>query len=517
MLEKIIKKDRNVQLEKILEQKNIDEQAKNILQGILYKIEVSYKDYKKVKAKEETEEKYVKELLNNIKQKCNTIKIVKLSKKIADEEIQKELEKNKFFIGKEEIISYPIEQKLLYAIESKSNFTKILNNKYEEATIAVSNLINTGKNIDRVELLRDFNGWSWATINKEIENIEANLIYQSLQILLGEKFLKQWVQDKDGIIDYLEQFTEQVSEKYNPKIAKEMKQLFIEIAIVNTIKVNTEYEKLINNKLNEINKKINEFEDSEKMILKVTDNKKKLLKELNEIERILGQKDRLQEEFDKINNLDSSDKKIFNIKALRQQLNMKKRKLLEEIENANYLLNPLNFLEEKRKLFEQKDKMKFLELQKIETEQVDSSKTQNIIKFIKNFLKCFNNLIQKAKDEEEILKLIYQFRYFLLIPYSENKSIKDIIEIKSEIEDIEKKLVQKAIKKKVITGVPIEIMTHVFQTRIIVLEGLYYKITKKEDKYFVQLFDENVSEEKFEITQTQNEKIKINKKIKIFM
>ena len=49
MLEKIIKKDKNEELEKVLEEKMIDEQAKNLLQGILYKIEVSYKDYKKVK------------------------------------------------------------------------------------------------------------------------------------------------------------------------------------------------------------------------------------------------------------------------------------------------------------------------------------------------------------------------------------------------------------------------------------------------------------------------------------
>ena len=45
MLEKLIKKDKNEELEKILENKNIEEHAKNLLQGILYKIEVSYKNY----------------------------------------------------------------------------------------------------------------------------------------------------------------------------------------------------------------------------------------------------------------------------------------------------------------------------------------------------------------------------------------------------------------------------------------------------------------------------------------
>ena len=46
----LIKKDYNAELEEILEHKKINEQAKNLLQGILYKIEVSYKDYQKVKS-----------------------------------------------------------------------------------------------------------------------------------------------------------------------------------------------------------------------------------------------------------------------------------------------------------------------------------------------------------------------------------------------------------------------------------------------------------------------------------
>ena len=53
MLGKILKKDKNEELERILEEKKVDEQAKNLLQGILYKIEVSYKDYKKAKAIEQ--------------------------------------------------------------------------------------------------------------------------------------------------------------------------------------------------------------------------------------------------------------------------------------------------------------------------------------------------------------------------------------------------------------------------------------------------------------------------------
>ena len=103
----------------------------------------------------------------------------------------------------------------------------------------------------------------------------------------------------------------------------------------------------------------------------------------------------------------------------------------------------------------------------------------------------------------------------MLLPFDLKKSIKDIEQLQKRILEIEKKLVQKAIQKKVITDVPFEIMRHLFESRIIILEDLYYKITRNSEKYYVQIFDESVSGEKFEITQV--EKTKINKKIKIFI
>lgn len=207
MLEKILKKDRNEELEKILEEKKVDEQAKNLLQGMLYKIEVSYKDYQKVKSVNMNEKEYVDRLIQNIRKNCDSIKIIKLSEKVKSEKIQNELNNNKFYIKKREIISYPIEEKLLYAIEQLSNYSKLLNNKYGDVTIAVSDFINLGKDIDRVEVLRDFNGWSWTTIKKEIENIDANLVFQIFQLLFGKEFMDNWCQDKDGIIDFFEIMT----------------------------------------------------------------------------------------------------------------------------------------------------------------------------------------------------------------------------------------------------------------------------------------------------------------------
>lgn len=500
MLEKIIKKDKNEQLEKILEEKNIDEQAKNLLQGILYKVEISYNDYKKVKSKQETESQYIEKIITNIQKKCDKIETVKLSEKIENEEIQKKLEEKRFYIDGNKIVSYPIEEKLLYAIEKKSNNEKILNNKYEELTIALSDFINTGKNIERVEVLRDFNGWSWTTINSEIENITANLIYQTLQILLGEEFLYNWVQDKDGIIDYLEILTEEISTRYGKNITEKIKELLIKLAISNTAQNNEKFSKEIQKKLEILNNEINDYNNTLEKIKKIANNKKDIMQQLAEIDKILTQKARLKAEYEKRDD-------IFNINVLIQELNNKKSKLLNEIEEANYLLNPSNYLEEKEKLISKKQLLENININQEQTEKM-------LIEFEKNFLQCFKNKIKKETEQEQIIKLIYKFRYFLLLPFNSEKKIKDVEELQTNILQVEKQLFEKAINKKVIVNMPFEIMQHVLKTRIIILEELYYKITTKSEKYYVQIFDENISEEKFEINPI--EKMKINKKIKIF-
>ena len=103
----------------------------------------------------------------------------------------------------------------------------------------------------------------------------------------------------------------------------------------------------------------------------------------------------------------------------------------------------------------------------------------------------------------------------MCLPFNSEKDIKDVKKLAKDITETEKELINKAIEKKVISDIPFEVMKHVFETRIIILEQLYYKITKKSDKYYVQIFDENITEEKIEIKSIG--KTKINKKIKIFM
>ena len=143
-LDKIVKKDYQNELEKILEEKDFSENAKSILLSIMYKIEAAYKDLQTVKRDVEDKEQYEKDLIEIIKNKCNSINIVKMT----DEE-NKILKNRTYIIDKEKgsIIAYPIERKLLYAIYKIDKKEKIIKNDYFLINETLSNLINVGNNI----------------------------------------------------------------------------------------------------------------------------------------------------------------------------------------------------------------------------------------------------------------------------------------------------------------------------------------------------------------------------------
>ena len=507
MLEKFLKKDRNEILESVLEQKDVDEKTKNLLQGILYKIDVSYKDYQKAKVIQRNKKEYVDEINKNIKRKCNKIVTVSFNEKVEDEKIRKSLEKNKFYVDESQIMSYPIEAKLLYAIEKSINNNKIINSKYEIISKPLSNLIMTGKSIDRVEVLRDFNGWSWTTIKTEIESISSNLVYQILQILLGEEFMDNWSFDTDGIIDYYNMFKEQISNKYGIENAKKLYETIEKIAIMNEIEQDIDFKSEKIQQLNEIDNDIKKRTNVEQYINELTEEKKESEKEIAVIQKILSSEKELKNQYQKVNEGVPIEKKVFSVRVLKQQLNLKKQENLKNIENINLKLLPHNYVESKEKIAQEKNLLETIYYTEEEQKGV-------YLKFVETFLTCFKQEIEYS-NKDTLLNLIYKFRYYMLIPFNGQNSIKDVPELKKEIIEIEKELIKIGKKEKIVSKeVPFEVWTHIFETRIIDLEELYYKIFTEYDKKYFQLFDENISEEKFIINNI--EKNKINKKINIF-
>ena len=144
----------------------------------------------------------------------------------------------------------------------------------------------------------------------------------------------------------------------------------------------------------------------------------------------------------------------------------------------------------------------------------------------KLFLKNFETKIEKAESKQELIKLIYEFRYYSMIPYSYEELIKDTKELEKDLEKIAKKLLDKSHKLKVIEKfskqeeIDYILLKNIFLVRSINLEEIAIKLCKEKDKYYIQIFDDKAFEDKIELEDTSNMNkkdllIRFNKKVKV--
>lgn len=518
-LEKIIKKNYNNELEKILEEKNFEENAKNLLLNILYKIETSYKDYENVKRNVMPKDKYIQNIISIIYNKCNEIQIINPSS------VESKIIQNKtFFVDKQKnkIICFPIERKLLYCISKISKNEEIIKEKYFLIYKTLSDMINIGNNIDTVEPLRDFNGFSWTSISREIESIYHNIIYQNLRILVGYEFINNWINNKEYIIDYMELFIDKLNTIYGKENQEKLIKLINNLSILLAIKFNEEQKQDILKVKQDVDNKLFNIKDKQLFIITIDKEKKELDNKIKNIDTIINNKQLLQNEYIKRNEKLQLENKIFSMRVLRKIMLEERDDLILKLEELNNLLNPQKFLKYKQEL---ENKQKYLKI--VDSENIELDIQNLIIQLQKNFLECFLINIKNIQTKNDIIDLIYQFRYYIMIPYNENYTIGRIDVIKEYVNNVQKSLINKAIELKLINSFSQEedinynILKNIFYVRIIRLEDLYINIQKDKNELYIQLFDENMFEEKVLIDKKDKINIdkfevKLNKKIKIF-
>lgn len=491
LLEKIVKKDYDNELEKVLETKKFDERAKNLLLEILYKVEVSYKDYQKVKKDVESKEEYLTQIIKLIETECEDIQLVIPSTQEVNKNRKQILlidKKNK------KIICFPIERKLLYCIAKISKQDQITKEDDPLINEIITNALNEGNSINMVEPLRDFNGWSWSIEKDEIENISYNLMYQNLRILIGNEFLLKWIYNKEYILNYYELLKSEIEEKYSKEIKEKIINKFEELCIIVERETNPKMKQRIIEKMKEIKINLEKTEDKRKYIDEIVEARNKVKTEIKNLDLIIANKTKVKDEFKKRNKELALRDKIFSIKALIKILNDEREILIEEYDGKTNLLNPTVFMETKEK--EQK-KYKLLENRDIE---------ETLIQFQEIFLEAFLMKIEKAEKKEEIINLIYEFRYYQMLPFDEKTSICEKEKLKDNIAKIEEKILEKAISNKVINeNIEKTIFHYIFQTKIISLEDIYVQVKKEEDKIILELSENNNEQydERFEINKEE--------------
>ena len=521
LIEKIVKRDYNNELETIMEQKDYDENARSMLLSILYKIEASYKDVETVKQDIETKEEYIKKYISIIQNKCDHIKIIRMR------EQENQIGENRTYLvdkTNKKIECYPIERKLLYAIAKISKKDKIIKDEYPIISETISDLINVGNNINMVEPLRDFNGYSWDTISREMESTTHNLIYQNLRILLGENFLLKWINNSEFMLDYYEKLKNELEDRFGEKEKNNLIKQLEKVSILLEIKYDKEKkEKLINIK-KKLDEQLEKMQNKEKFVENITIEKTKITNEIRKIDTIVNNKKELEEEYVKRNESLPLEKKIFSMRVLSEIMIKEREELFNKIDELNNQLNPHYFVKYKKDIEKQYE---YLEIIDKSEEEIEKEIEKVVTKIQIIFLNCIQKEIEKITTKQDILKLIYQFRYYVLLPYDIDRKIIDIEKLKKEIEETIKKIIKKAqelkIMQKLSKNEEVEyiILKNIFSSRIIKLENIELKLTKEKDIIYLQLFDENLFENKIEIGTKESInpkelKYRTNKRVKIF-
>ncbi len=472
-------KDYNTILEEILETKYFSTITKNTLLSMIYKIEVSYNDYQTVKRKVRQKEEFLEEILNIIKVYCDNIQVAE-----PDTNQAKMLIKNNVLALTNEreksVLTYTTEVALLYSISDIVPKYFYMPNDFLFKK-AFQNLLVDGYNYNNIEILNNFNGWSWDINQKKEVNILSNLIYQNILMIKDEEFLTEWRNYASNKRNFLFEL------KNTLKTVTGTNDYFSILSVI-LYKKSKEKEK-INNVLKEKYKELKRMQNKEKFLQEQNIRKNKCENSIKKIDKILESPELMIKEFARRNSGIEDDKKIVNVKNLKYLLLKERDSFEKEIDEIIYLEKNANFIKRKNEL---------VEFVNIATNKDDINK--NIIELQKQFLVYIDKKISKITEKNEFIDMIYEIRYYRNILISDDTYIKDCEELEKIINKILKKLITKCCKIGYIKifsmdiALNYEIINYAIDTKIINLEEIKLYFEYEKDSVLIKVYDKEIFE-----------------------
>ena len=499
LVQKLKIKNYNKELEEILINKSFSKNTKNLLSSMLYKIENSYEDYRKVKIQVASKKDFLEELINIIKRDCKDIEITKLN---SEGNPISEGKKSLTIKEEKKIITYQNELALLKAIyEVNTNQFKEKRDEIEEKALFA--FLNKGARVAKSEIIRDFDGWSWNILTSEIEDFIPNLIYQSMVYLIGYNLINQ---EKDIEIKDLELMLKQ---NYKQSLTDKILKSAIKVSVLDYIKQNLNEQENLKGIEEELQKTLKLMENKKQYIEEITKEKRKYIKEIEDIDKYINDDLLLKKEYIRQNEKLPQDQRVFSLSDFSEKIEVKRQLLNDKIKVLTAKLKPQNYVKEKTKIEKRLSFIKELNLGNIE---------EAIQEYIECVLKALNIQIQKIEIKKDIVDKIYILRYLKLINVDNKKTAGDIC--KKQFEKIEKNLITVGCNLKALNifSQDIEenykIYKNIFNTKIIDLESAYIEISKEN---LVKIYDENSLEIEEQYSDFKELAVKYNKKTRLFI
>lgn len=499
LMQKLKIKDYNKELEEILLNKPFSKDAKNLISSMLYKVENSYEDYKKIKVEVPSKKELLKELIQIIENDCKEIEIAKPN---SVEKLILEGKKSISIQEEKKIITYQNELELLKGVYELN--TNKFNDKSEELNEnAIFTILNKGEQSAKSEIIRDFDGWSWNVMRTEIENYIPSLIYQYMVYLLGYDTLNQ---NKNMKIQDLEII---LTKKYSKVLTDKLLKSLTKIAILDYIEKEPKEYEVLKNIEKDLQLTLKLMEDKKTYIEEITKQKKNYVKEIEKIDKYINDDLALKKEYIKQNEKLPQSQRIFSLSDFSEKMQEKRDFFENKIKTLTEKLKPKNYVKEKNKI---ENKLEFIN-------DLKEKKSNEFVKeFIDLSLKAINIQIDEIELKKEVIDKIYILRYLKQINVNSETVAGNLC--KKQFEKTEKILITTGcnLKSLNIFSQNVEenykIYKNIFNNKIIDLENAYIEIDK-ENK--VLLYDENSLEKEEKFAEFKEISVKRNKKIKIFI
>ena len=311
-----------------------------------------------------------------------------------------------------------------------------------------------------------------------------------------------------------------LEKKYSKQFQKELFELLKIISILMLIKEDKTYKAKMVKRKKDVQNELIAMEDKISYIETISKYKRQLTEKIRKIDIILSDKEKLLKEYEKRNKGLPLSKKIFSKKVLRSILEKEREEILLELKKCNDKLSSKKFVKVKKEYEYQYEYLKLVEIK-----DIDKIIEEKILFLQKRVLQALKIRTKNAINREEINRIIYELRYFLMLSIDTKTKILEVPNLKRMITTTLNVVTDKAYELKDFKEIfkdkskNINIIKYIFNLRIIKLEDIAFKIIKEKEGVYVQFFDDDVLDEKIELDNPitkEDLKIRFNKKIKLF-
>jgi len=121
--------------------------------------------------------------------------------------------------------------------------------------------------------------------------------------------------------------------------------------------------------------------------------------------------------------------------------------------------------------------------------------------------------------KKELINLIYEIRYYNLLPVENSQNINTIKELEVDLRNIQKRFVNKLCENKVVDifskdyNINYNILKYIFSTKMTNINKIQINLKYQNNKLYMQYFDENVIEAEQTINLSNDDFNELNKKI----